>query len=114
MSEFIVNINGQDIVVDSAEVEIIRAQQASIVAEDEATVTVVFAVDLWTRATEDEAEQIEASMNQQPVRLRNIFRTANSFRSDSQLWPLLRGIAAQLFGEERAAVLLAPSDSALA
>lgn len=76
-------------------------------------VIIVYAVDLWSRTDEEEATKIEESMELQPVRLRNIFKSASSYRSDSPLWPLLLGIATTLFGEARAKQLLAPSEQAL-
>lgn len=72
-------------------------------------VTVVFAVDLWSRMTNAEADQVGAAMAEQPFRVRKIFETANSYRADHELWPLLVQIATTLFGEERAAQILAPS-----
>lgn len=70
-------------------------------------VTVVPAVTLWERLTEAEAEQVNAAMATQPFRTRKIFETANTFRSDHELWPLLESMATELFGEVRAAELLA-------
>jgi len=72
-------------------------------------VTVVYSVDLWTRLTEEEAEQVNGEMAQQSFRTRKIFESANSYRSDHDLWPLLQQIATTLFGAERAAQILAPS-----
>ncbi|RVT75672.1 hypothetical protein EM858_14595 [Agrobacterium sp. CNPSo 2736] len=72
-------------------------------------VVVVYQVDLWTRMTNPEAEEVLAQMAEQPVRIRRIFESANSYRSDHELWPLLIQIATALFGEERAAQILAPS-----
>lgn len=72
-------------------------------------VTVVYSVDLWSRMTDAEADQVGAAMAEQPFRVRKIFETANSYRSDHELWPLLVQIATALFGEERAAQILAPS-----
>ena len=72
-------------------------------------VTSVMPADLWRRATDDEAEAIEAAMQSQPLRLRRIFQTATSYRSDDELWPLLLGVATELFGSERAEQLLARS-----
>lgn len=72
-------------------------------------VTVVYSVDLWSRMTDAEADQVGAEMEQQPFRVRKIFETANSYRSDHDLWPLLQQIATTLFGEERAGEILAPS-----
>ncbi|NTA50049.1 hypothetical protein G6L34_18225 [Agrobacterium tumefaciens] len=78
-------------------------------------VTVVYSVDFWTRldggadGNSGEVAQVLAAMEQQPIRTRKIFETANSFRSDHELWPLLNQLATALFGEERAAQILAPS-----
>lgn len=72
-------------------------------------VTVVNNVDLWSRMTEDEADQVGAAMDDQPIRTRKIFESANSYRSDHELWPLLQQLATSLFGAERAAEILAPS-----
>ncbi|MCA2372192.1 hypothetical protein ATU3B_11235 [Agrobacterium genomosp. 3 str. CIP 111-78] len=71
--------------------------------------TVVYGVDLWGRMTEEEAEQVLSEMESQPARTRKIFEAANSYRSVHELWPLLVQIATTLFGEERAAQILAPS-----
>lgn len=76
--------------------------------EPEPVVTILPAVTLWERLTETEAEQVVEVMATQPLRTRKIFETAATFRSDHELWPLLDQIANQLFGEERAAELLAP------
>ncbi|MBS9720163.1 hypothetical protein JYU29_05615 [Tianweitania sp. BSSL-BM11] len=70
---------------------------------------ILFPADLWRRTSDDEAEQIEAAMNAQSARLRNLFRTAQTYQSDDPLWPVLQAAATDLFGEERAAALLAPS-----
>ena len=69
-------------------------------------VTVLPAVTLWERLTDAEAEQVNAAMATQPFRTRQIFLTANTFRSDHELWLLLVQMANDLFGEERAAELL--------
>lgn len=65
------------------------------------------AVTLWERMTEAEGEQVEAAMQAQPFRTRQIFTTAQTYRSDHELWPLLQQVATELFGEERAMQLLA-------
>ncbi|WP_025199132.1 hypothetical protein [Brucella sp. BO2] len=72
------------------------------------SITVLHTVTLWERLTEAEAEQVNAAMATQPFRTRQIFLTANTFRSDHELWPLLVQMATDLFGEARAAELLAP------
>ena len=69
-------------------------------------VTVVPSVILWERLTEAEAGQVNAVMATQSFRTRQIFLTANTFRSDHELWPLLVQMATDLFGEDRAAELL--------
>lgn len=71
------------------------------------TVSVIPAVTLWERLTDAEAEQVNAVMATQPFRTRQIFLTANTFRSDHELWPLLVQMATDLFGEARASELLA-------
>lgn len=79
------------------------------VAESPEPVAVVYSVDLWSRMTDAEADQVGAAMAERPFRIRKIFETANSYRSDHELWPLLVQIATTLFSEERAAQILAPS-----
>ena len=71
------------------------------------TITVLPAVTLWERMTVEEAIQVETAMATQPFRTRQIFLTANTFRSDHELWPLLVQMATDLFGETRADELLA-------
>lgn len=87
--------------------EIVDAEVPPI--ETPEPVTVVYSVDLWSRMTDDEADQVGAAMDDQPFRVRKIFESASTFRSDHELWPLLVQIATTLFGEERAAQILAPS-----
>ncbi|MFC7065000.1 hypothetical protein [Brucella rhizosphaerae] len=70
-------------------------------------VVILPAVTLWERTSKKEAADIEAAMETQDARSRNIFRTATTFRSDHELWPLLEQMATELFGEARAAELLA-------
>lgn len=76
--------------------------------QPEPVVVIIPAVTLWERMTENEAEQVNGVMATQPFRTRKIFETANTFRSDHELWPLLEQIATQLFGLERGSELLAP------
>lgn len=72
-------------------------------------IVTVYAVDLWSRLSEDEADQVEAAMATRSARIQNIFRAANSYRSDHELWPLLVSTTETLFGVERAAEILAQS-----
>lgn len=78
------------------------------IPEPEPVVTVLPAVTLWERLTEAEADQVNEVMATQPFRTPKIFETANTFRSDDELWPLLEQTATELFGEVRTAELLAP------
>ncbi|WP_454622784.1 hypothetical protein [Brucella anthropi] len=81
------------------------------VIEQPEPVIIVPAVTLWERLTEAEADQVNEAMATQSFRTRQIFRTANTFRSDHELWPLLKIMAVDLFGEERASDLLSgPSE----
>lgn len=82
--------------------------QPYVPPEPESVVTILPAVTLWERTTSSEAAQIEDVMATQDPRSRNIFRTAQTFRSDHELWPILKTLATQLFGAERAEQLLAP------
>lgn len=72
-------------------------------------IVVVYPVDLWSRMTNAEADQVEARMATQSVRVQNIFKSASSYRSDHELWPLLESMATSLFGSTRASEVLAPS-----
>jgi hypothetical protein len=74
------------------------------------SVTVLYPVDLWSRLTDEEADEVEMAMSRQSARVQNIFRSASSYRSDHSLWELLETTATTLFGEERAAEILAPSN----
>lgn len=80
---------------------------APYVPEPEAPAVIsIPAVTLWERMTEAEGEQVEAVMQTQPFRIRQIFTTAQTYRSDHELWPLLQQVATELFGEQRAGELL--------
>ncbi|WP_052194636.1 hypothetical protein [Aureimonas altamirensis] len=98
-------VDGERREMTQAEVDALRAT----LPEDSVTITTVFAVDLWSRMSDAEAEQVVEAMDTQPVRIRNIFRAANSYQSDHELWPLLVQVATALFGAERAAAILTPS-----
>ncbi|WP_235906862.1 hypothetical protein [Brucella anthropi] len=91
-------INGERVSMDAGEIPSFELPDP---------VTILPAVTLWERMSEDEAEQVNAAMATQPFRTRQIFVIANTFRSDHELWPLLRQMATDLFGEARAAELLA-------
>lgn len=75
--------------------------------EPQPSVIILPAVTLWERMTEAEAVAVTEVMKTQSVRTVQIFNNAATFRSDHELWPLLEQMATGLFGEERAAELLA-------
>jgi len=70
---------------------------------------VINKVDFFERMTEEEAESVEGAISAQSARNRRIFESAQTFRSDHELWGLLNQLADQLFTPERKAVILAPS-----
>lgn len=69
----------------------------------------LYRADLYRRCTDDEADAIDAELAKQPTRLRRIFESAVTFRSDDDLWSTLHAAAVKLFGDKRAAELLAAS-----
>lgn len=82
---------------------------AYVASEEPAPVTVVAPADLWRRATDDEAERIDALKAKFPLRLRRIFEAASEYRSTDEYWPALVSAAQEEFGKARAAELLASS-----
>lgn len=73
---------------------------------------VPFEVDkdrIWRRATDAEAEQMDALLRSQPVRIRRIYDGVSVIRSDGELYGVLRQGLIALFGEGRADELLASS-----
>lgn len=70
-------------------------------------VVVVPAAVFWSRTTDEEADAIDAAMQKASVKIRNLWRTEDTYRSDGPLWPTLSAKASELFGEARAAELLA-------
>jgi len=70
---------------------------------------VLYRADLYRRCTDDEADAIDAALANQPTRIRRIFESAVTFRSDDEMWSLLHDAAVGLFDDKRAAVLLSAS-----
>ena len=73
--------------------------------------------DIWRRATDAEAEVIDAllrdppsDLGMSPVKLRRLWDDATSIDHTDQLFETIRAIAVQHFGEERADALLKPSE----
>lgn len=65
---------------------------------------------IWERATEEEAVQMEAMLEQQHVRIRRIYEGATHISTEHELFSLLSGALTQAFGAERAAELLTPTE----
>lgn len=65
---------------------------------------------IWRRATDDEAVQMRAALDAQPVRLREIYDGAAWIETTDELFGVLQAALVQLFGEERAAQLLEATD----
>ena len=73
--------------------------------------------DIWRRATDEEAEVIDAllrdppsDLGMSPVKLRRLWEDATSIDHTDPLFETIRAIAVQHFGEERADALLKPSE----
>jgi len=65
---------------------------------------------IWLRATDDEAVQLKAALDAQSVRLQMAFAGSAWLNTGDDLHPLILGAVTQLFGAERAAQLLEPTD----
>lgn len=63
---------------------------------------------IWRRATDAEAEAMEGALAAQPIRIRRIYEGATHIESGDQLFELLQTALVAMFGEPRAAELLAP------
>ena len=73
--------------------------------------------DIWRRATDAEAEVIDAllrdlpsDLGMSPVKLRRLWDDATSIDHSDPLFETIRAIAVEHFGEERADALLKPSE----
>jgi len=62
----------------------------------------------FLRATDQEAEQIEAAIQASGARLRNVYAGATHLDTADPLFPMVQGVLEQIVGEARAAELLAP------
>lgn len=66
--------------------------------------------DIWRRASEEEAEILQAILATASVRLQGIFNGATYVSTDDDLYPTLWAGMAEALGNDRAADLLAPSE----
>ena len=74
-------------------------------------VTTLRKADIYARATEAEAEAIDAAVNGAGAKLRGLWNASLEFCSDSAHWPQSVAMAQQLFGPARAAELLSPAEA---
>lgn len=75
---------------------------------DEPPVVIVLPVNvLFGRMTDEEAESLDTAMMAEPLRIRRMWSTASSFRSDQEPWAVIKGHAIGLFGQDRADEILA-------
>ncbi|MDZ5448969.1 hypothetical protein [Labrys sp. ZIDIC5] len=88
--------------VDDAEVV---AFLASIVPK----LTVIYKADIWRRATEEEAEIIDAQLNSQPIRLRRMWQDSQTLATTDEMYASVKSAFESAFGAERAAQLLEPT-----
>lgn len=72
--------------------------------------TVIFKADIWRRATEAEAETLDALLSAQPARLRRMWSDSQTLMSSDEMYPVVLAAVTQAFGENRASELLAPSE----
>jgi len=68
-----------------------------------------YKADIWRRASEAEAEAIDAMLAAQPVRLRRLWEDSEYLAHTDELWSLVRSAATHAFGQTRADELLAAS-----
>lgn len=64
----------------------------------------------WQRMTEEEAEKMDLAIAAAPARFRQIYASASTLHSSSELWGSLKTITTKSLGKKRAAALLAPEN----
>jgi hypothetical protein len=77
--------------------------------EDIPPLTIIFKADIWRRATEAEAEAIDARLNAQPLRLRRLWQDSQFLATTDEHYPAIRDAFVAAFGAERARQLLEPT-----
>lgn len=68
-----------------------------------------YKADIWRRATDVEAATIDAQIEAQPIKIRNLFRDAQHLNHADPYFQALKAGFVAAFGEARADELLAPS-----
>lgn len=66
--------------------------------------------ELWRRCTDEEAEALADALSQAPLRLQMIFQAAQYLDTTDADYPALRAGVVAALGEERAGVVLAPTE----
>jgi hypothetical protein len=69
-----------------------------------------YKADIWRRATDEEAEVIDAQLNAQPLKLRNLFRDAQYLDHADEYFIQMKAGFVGAFGQARADELLAASE----
>lgn len=90
--------------------DILTVGQTVLVTENrEIAKKATYKADLWRRTTSTEAEQILQALDTQPVNLKMVFQDAMFLDHLHEEYSQVEEVIVQLFGEERASELLAPS-----
>jgi hypothetical protein len=88
----------------------LQALPAAVEPEPEpAPVLLTYKSDVWRRATDAEAEIINAALNAAPVRQRRLWDDSTILEHGADMWTPLRAQMVEAFGEARANEILAPS-----
>ena len=74
------------------------------------TPTRVYKSQVWLRATDEEADEIEAALKAAPARLRGLWNDSMYFDVTDPLFGQIKGPFVAAFGEERTAYLLEPAE----
>lgn len=83
-----------------------RKWNGKAIVEPEPGPTIIAASTFWKRLSDKEAEKLEAALSEQPFRMQQMFRTAQTFRSDAEQWSVLRKLLTDQLGKERVGKLL--------
>ncbi len=71
---------------------------------------ITFKADLWRRATDEEAVQMDEALHELPVRLRRMYEDSQHIGHGDEFFPALSEGLIGLFGEARASELLLASN----
>ncbi|MBB5765716.1 hypothetical protein ABEV34_11850 [Methylorubrum rhodesianum] len=71
--------------------------------------SITYKADLWRRCTDEEADAIDGALKAAPVRQRRLFEDAQYLDHADESFVFARAALSELFGEARAAALLAIS-----